>query len=137
MSQDGIEALMRKGAWEEAGVACQAALQVQPTNAKLIAYLGLTQFHKEDYAAAEVSFRRATTLDPNFVDAGVKHAQCLDKLRRYEEAYIIAKEWLVKRPGHPTLSGLIHFLQNMVRGERQSWERTVGLSHNVQIAGDE
>jgi tetratricopeptide (TPR) repeat protein len=137
MSHDGIEALMRRGAWEEAGAACHAALQVQPTNAKLIAYLGLTQFHTEKYTEAEVSFRRATTLDPNFIDAGVKHAQTLDKLRRYEEAFIIAKEWLVKKPGHPTLCGLVHFLQNMVHGERQGWERTAGLSHNVILTRDE
>lgn len=136
MIQEGIEAKMRQGDWEGAMVACQSALQVQPTNPKLLAYLGLCQFRKADYAAAELSFRRATLLDPNFLDAGIKHAQCLDKLRRYEEAYVVAQEWLRKKPGERTLTGLIEFLRLQVNGERQGWERTMGLNRNVTIASE-
>lgn len=129
--------MMRQGDWEGAMLACKAGLQVQPTNAKLLGYLGLCQFRNADYAAAEVSFRRATLLDPNFLDAGIKHAQCLDRLKRYEEAYQVAQDWLRKKPGEKTLMGLVTFLGPQVRGERQGWERTVGLSHNVILSREE
>ena len=137
MGCESIEAIMRTGDWAAAAHACESALQLQPSNPKMWGYLGLCEFRLCEYAKAEVALRKATILDPSYHDAGVKHAQCLDKLRRYEEAYQVAKEWLVKRPNDNTLRGLVEFLTPMVHGEAQGWERTMHLSHRVVLAREE
>jgi tetratricopeptide (TPR) repeat protein len=133
-----IESLMAQGRWEEAEYACKAALQIQPVSAKLHAYLGLCKFRQNLFEAAAESFKRATCLDPNFVDAGAKHAQALDRLQRYEEAYVVATEWLRVRPSDRTLQGLVHGLQNHVKGNRtDGWERTAHHAHRIVMAQDE
>ncbi len=128
---------MQQGRWDDAELACKSALQVQPTSAKLHAYLGLCLFRKNDYQQAADSFKRATMLDPNFVDAGVKHAQSLDRMQRYEEAYTVACEWLRVRPSDRTLQGLVNGLQFHVKGNRQDgWERTAHFAHRIVLAQD-
>ena len=42
-----------------------------------------------------------------FVDAGVKRCQCLDRLRRYDEALMYAREWQTLRPSDPALNAII------------------------------
>jgi tetratricopeptide (TPR) repeat protein len=137
VADPGIEALMQQGRWEDAEVACQCALGSNPCNAKLHAYLGLCLFRKNAFDKAADSFKRATMLDPNFVDAGVKHAQSLDRLRRYEEAYVVAQDWLKIRPADRTLQGLVNGLQFHVKGNRQDgWERTAHYAHRIILAQD-
>ncbi len=129
---------MQQGRWDEAVHACQCALQVQPISPKLHAYLGVCYFRQEKFENAIDSLRRATMLDPQFVDAGVKLAQAYDRLRRYEEAYVVAQEFLRIRPGDRTLQGLVNGLQYHVKGNRtDGWERTSSLAHNVILAGNE
>lgn len=133
----GIEGLMQQGRWDDAELACRSALQVQPTSAKLHAYLGLCLFRKNNFEQAAESFKRATMLDEKFVDAGVKHAQCLDRLRRYEEAYVVAQDWLRVKPSDRTLQGLVNGLQYHVKGNRSDgWERTAHLAHRIVLAQD-
>jgi tetratricopeptide (TPR) repeat protein len=133
----GIETHMQNGRWEEAEHACNAALQVQPTSAKLHAYLGMCYFRRSICDKAVDSFKKATLLDPNFVDAGIKLAQSYDRLQRYEEAYATAVEWLRIRPADRTLQGLVHGLQHQVKGNRtDGWERTQRVSHRVVLASD-
>ncbi|MDR3687886.1 MAG: tetratricopeptide repeat protein [Fimbriimonas sp.] len=133
----GIEALMQRGAWEDAIVECRAVLQLQPTNTRILGYLGMCHFRKGEFDKAIEPFRKASVLDPNFWEAGVKLAQCHDRLRRYEEAYEIAREWLRVRPQDHTLQGLVEALKYQVRGNRvDGWERTAHLAHNVKFARD-
>jgi Tfp pilus assembly protein PilF len=137
VADPGIEALMQQGRWEDAEAACTAGLASTPGNAKLHAYLGLCLYRKNAFDKAADSFKRATMLDPNFVDAGVKLAQSLDRLRRYEEAYVVAKEWLAVRPADRTLQGLVNGLQLHVKGNRQDgWERTAHYAHRIILAED-
>ena len=135
MESVGIEALMQRGDWANAMVQTRAALQVTPTNPKLHAYLGMCYFRQNDFANAEGCFRRAGALDERFWEAGTKHAQCLDRLHRYEEAFTVAKQWLKVHPGNRTLEGIIMALQHQVRGDHQEgWERTRAINYNVTLA---
>lgn len=132
MENNGIEALMQRQEWDEAIAACRAALQVTPTNPKLNAFLGMCHFRKGEFEAAIPPFKRATTLDPKFWQAGAKLAQCYDRLKRYEEAFATAKDWLRIMPSDRTLQGLVFALENQVQGNRKDgWERTRALHHEV------
>jgi Flp pilus assembly protein TadD len=128
---------MRQGDWEGAKAATQAALLQVPTNPHLHAYLGICFFRQNRFEEAEPCFRRASTLDPGFWQAGAKHAQCLYQLRRREEAYQVAKHWSSVNPNDNTLRGLIHTLQHQVRGTHQEgWERTRGLGYKIERGGN-
>lgn len=131
----GIEACMQKGDWDGAIAACRAALQVMPVDAKLHAYLGCCFFRKGDFTSAIEPFRKATLLEPKFAEAGIKLAQCYDRLHRYEEAFATAKEFLKVRPGDHTLEGIVFALQDRVtEGRTEGWERTRHLSHEVHFS---
>jgi len=135
MNNPGIEGLMQRQAWDDAILECKAALQLQPTNSRLYGYLGLCYFRKGDYQQAIEPFRKASVLDPNFWEAGAKLAQCYDRLKRYEEAYEIAKEWLRVRPNCHTLQGLVDGLKDQVRGNKiEGWERTAHFAHEIKFA---
>jgi len=137
MQDLGIETHMQNGRWAEAEHACHAALQVQPTSAKLHGYLGICHYRQGAYDKAIESLKRATNLDPQFVDAGIKLAQSYDRLQRYEEAYATAVEWLRVRPSDRCLQGLIHGLQHHVKGNRtDGWERTMKHAHRIVMAKD-
>ncbi|RYG31555.1 hypothetical protein EON81_22615 [bacterium] len=137
MYHEGIEELMRRGDWDGAATACDAILQIQPTNAKVIGLMGMCEFRRCEFVAAETTFRKATALDPNFVDAGVKLAQCLERQKRYEEAYNEAAYWQKKRPNDRILSGMVEFLKPYARGNRQGWEQNVGLGHTIRFASED
>ncbi len=138
MSYPGIEALMQRQAWDEAIMECKAALQLQPTSALLNGYLGMCYFRKAEYALAVEPFRKASILDPKFWQAGAKLAQCYDRLKRYEEAYEVAKDWLKVKPNDHTLQGLVDALKHQVRGNKiEGWERTAHLAHRIQFAQQE
>jgi tetratricopeptide (TPR) repeat protein len=135
MSYSGIEDLMRKQAWDDAIVECQAILQVQPTSARLYGYLGMCHFRKGEFQLAIEPFRKACILDPNFWEAGAKLAQCYDRLKRYEEAYEVAKEWLRVQPCDHTLQGLVDGLKLQVHGSAvEGWERTAHFAHQIKFS---
>lgn len=120
-----IEEMMRAGRWNDAHYALRALLFNRPTDAKLHALEGICLFRLGDFAAAEPCFGRATALEPSFVDAGVKRVQCLERLKRFDDAVYYARRWQAKRPGDPTLRHIVH-----VHGQRpdplrsESWETT-------------
>ena len=138
MSYEGIEALMQRQAWDDAIVECKATLQLQPTCSKLYGYLGMCYFRKGEYTHAIEPFRKASVLDPNFWQAGAKLAQCYDRLKRYEEAFEVASEWLKVHPSDHTLQGLVEGLRYQVHGNRlDGWERTAHLAHQIKFAHQE
>jgi tetratricopeptide (TPR) repeat protein len=136
IDQAGIEGLMRQGRWDEAMHASKSALQVQPTNAKLQAYLGLCLFQQQDWPGAASAFQKATALQPDFWQAGAKLAQSYERMRRYPEALEVAKEFLRVQPNDITLQGLIRYLTPMVHTRTEGWERTAHLGYEVRMAGD-
>jgi tetratricopeptide (TPR) repeat protein len=138
MPNQGIECLLQQGKYSEAEFAAKSALQICPTNAMLHAYLGISLFKQSNFELAAESFRRATILDTNLVDAGAKLAQCYDRLHKYEEAYAVATEWLRVCPSNRILQGLVNALELQVKGNRKDgWERTNGLGRTILFASDE
>jgi tetratricopeptide (TPR) repeat protein len=137
MNQEYIEGLLQNGKVDDAIVNCNCVLQVTPNNARVLGLLGMCYYRKQEYATALEHFRRATLLDPKFVDAGLKHAQCLDRLRRYEEAYEVAKEWHRIQPSNNMLKSLTEALQQHSRGTYQGWERTAALNTTVRFGGEQ
>ena len=103
-----IEEMMRAARWTDAQYALRALLFARPTDAKLHALEGICFFRLGDFEAAEPCFQRATALEPTFVDAGVKRCQCLERLRRFDDAVYYARQWQAKRPGDPTLRQIVH-----------------------------
>jgi tetratricopeptide (TPR) repeat protein len=132
----GIEGLMKQAKWDDAMMACKAALQVQPTNPKMQAYFGLCLFQQQDWPAAASAFQKATALDPNFWQAGVKLAQALERMRQYDQALEVARQFLLVQPNDISLQGLIRYLTPMVRGRTEGWERTAHLGFEVRMASE-
>lgn len=133
-----IECLMQQGKWDDAMVQIQALIQLQPVNPRLHAYLGMCHMRKNDFKQAEPCFRKAITLDPNFWEAGVRLAQCLDRLLNYKEALQVAEKYLVMRPNDPTLRALVNGLKRQAGAvEEETWQKsTKGAWHNVHLAQD-
>lgn len=137
MTSQRIEEFIRNGQWDHAEAAAREQISETPTVAKPHAYLGLCFYRRDQFAEAEPHFRRAAHLDPQFVDAGVKLAQCLQRMHRYRESLEVAEQFLRLRPNDHTLEGLVEFLRPMVHGERQGWERTMGLERKIVRGGSE
>ena len=130
-----IEALMRAARWRAAQAACHDLLLSRPTDSRLHAYEGICLFRLGDYATAEPCFMRATALDPAFVDAGVKRCQCLERLRRLDEALLLAREWQAKRPGDPVLRSLVHTHGHRPDPRRtEAWEVGLRKTRSVEFA---
>jgi len=99
--------------------------------------MGMAHFRKQDFAAAIPCFERATILDPKFVEAGLKHAQSLDRMRRYAEAFSVAEDWYKVQPNHPILRSLVEQLRQYSGSPTQGWERTQHVNRKVHFGGDE
>ncbi|MBS1717910.1 MAG: tetratricopeptide repeat protein [Armatimonadetes bacterium] len=130
MTQE-IEQLMSSGNWDAAQAACQKAIDDHPGNAKLVAYMGLMLFRKNQYEAASEYFRKAFVLEPKFWEAGLKLAQCLDRLMRYDEALKVAYEVRGIKQNDATLSVLISGLERQVGTGNADWEKR---SHNIYLS---
>jgi len=127
--------MMQKGRWDDAILECKAVLQLQPTNARLYGYLGMCHFRKGEFELAIDPFRKASVLDPKFWEAGLKLAQCYDRLKRYEEAYVVACEWLKVRPQDHHLQGLVEALKFQAKGNKvEGWERTAHLAYDIKFS---
>ena len=128
-----IEMAMRRGRWTEGARLSRELLMGRPTDAKIHAYEGLCFFRLGQFDQAEPCFMRATALDPKFVDAGVKRCQCLDRMRRYDEALTLAREWIVQRPNDPALNAIVDVHQYRANPRRtEGWEisaQSMGRAH--------
>jgi tetratricopeptide (TPR) repeat protein len=134
-----VEKLMMQGDWPAALHESQSLFQVHPISPKINGYIGLCFFRMNRFEEAIEAFKRATILDDNYADAGIKHAQALDKLQRFDEALEVAEYWLGKRPNDRTLTVLVNGLRRQV-GEKltDAWQKSVFLGrHNVFITHHE
>ena len=129
---------MRRGAWDEALAACVDLVAQFAGHAKAHAYQGLCLYRLGRFAEAEAVLRRATELGPDVVDVGVKYAQCLDRLGRYEDAYDVVQAYLPKCPSDPFLLAMEIGLRGYVpRRVTDAWEKSVRLDHiQVEFASD-
>lgn len=132
MALQTIENHMQRGAWDDAIAECRQFLGAQPVNSTVWAYLGVCHFRKSEWEHAVEALKRATILDPKFVDAGVKLAQALHRLGRGLEALEVSEHFLTIRPGDRTLEGLREALHHHSHQRRtDGWERTIRLNSQI------
>jgi len=125
-----VEDLLKSGRWADALAMAEKLVEQQPLNARAHAYAGLCHFRMGNYEQAIAPLQRAITLDENHWEAGIKLAQALDRLQRYEEALDIVNRCLVIRPSDPTLIHLQSGLQRSVPEKiTDSWQKSVVLDH--------
>ncbi len=105
---------MRAGDWLSARSRCAELVERYPVTPEYQAYLGLCLLHSGELKEASDRFQKAFVLNPLYWEAGLKLAQCLDKLGRYEDALLAAKEGLKARPSEPTLLALARGLERQV-----------------------
>lgn len=133
-----VEQLIQQGKWSEAVSQCQTLIQQQPVVPKLHGMLGFCLMKQNKVQEAEAAFRKAITLDPNYWEAGVKLAQCLDRMMRYKEALQVAESFLPMRPNDPALQALVNGLRRQAGAvDEESWQKsTKGGWHNVTLSQD-
>lgn len=132
-----VEILMQQGKWQEAVTGCQDLIQQQPVNPKFHGMLGFCYFKLNNFVSAESAFRRAITLEPNYWEAGIKLAQCLDRMMKYKEALQVAEFYLTMRPNDQALLALVNGLRRQAGAvEEESWQKNVkkGTMHNVTLS---
>lgn len=137
MTQE-VENLLKQGKLDEAVAQCQVLIQQQPINPKLHGYLGMIYARKNNFPMAEASLRKAITLDPNFVEAGVMLARVLDRMMKYKEGLQVAEHYLHMRPNDQALVVLVNGLRRQAGAvEEESWQKSVkGGWHNITLAQD-
>jgi len=129
---------MQQGKWNEALAECQTLIEQQPVIPKLHAYLGFCYMKLNNFAGAEAAFRKAITLDPKYLDAGIKLAQVLDRQMKYKEALEVAEPFHHMHPNNPVLTALVNGLRRQAGAvEEESWQKSVkGAWHNVMLSQD-
>lgn len=135
---DGIRGLMQQGKWEDAKAASEKLVFEHPTYAPAHAHLGICNYQTGQFGDAAKNFERATLLDPQYWEAGIKHAQCLDRLQKFDEAYTVATHWQRFRPNDVALQRLIHGLSfHLSQKVTDGWQKSVTpMHHNVTLAQD-
>lgn len=118
-----LEKLMMEHRWDEARQEALRLLADHPANTQVNAYYGLCEFRLGNFQEALKPFQTAVALDPSFIDAGIKLAQTYDRLHRYHECAVVAKEFLCKRPADHTLQGLLEFHEESLSLDREGWEK--------------
>lgn len=118
-----IESLLRECKWDEAIFEANQMVQLHPTNAKAQGYLGLAYFRKGAYKEAIGPLERAVSLDPMYVDAGLKLAQSYDRACRYHDACVVAKEFLKIQPNQHMLQGILDRLDRYEYVDKDGWEK--------------
>jgi Flp pilus assembly protein TadD len=132
-----VEVLIQQGRWAEAHAACQKLVEEHPTTPKLHGFLGYCLMKMNRIQEAEAEFRKAVTLDPNYWEAGIKLAQCLDRMLKFKEALQVAEFYLHMRPNDPGLQALVNGLRRQAGAvEEESWQKNVkkGTQHNVTLS---
>ncbi len=124
-----IERHLDEGRWKEAFQAAKELVARQPALPKAHAYLGLCYARFGELAKAAESLRTAFELQPHFWEAGIKLAECLDQLGRYEEALEVAQRTLKDRPSDEAVIGLVRGLQRQLP-ERitDGWQKSLTQS---------
>ena len=73
--------------WEPCKVACEQALALDPTNAKIYNQLGLICYGQQDYSEAVRHYQKSVEMDPTFSVVYNNLGYALEKLDMYKEAF--------------------------------------------------
>jgi tetratricopeptide (TPR) repeat protein len=102
----------------------EQAMAAQPNCAAMHAFQGHMLAVAKDFAAAEMSYRRALALNPQDTDSRTAVAICLVKLGRNDEALIFARETVRLAPTDfmavCAYAGMVHDA-----GNKAEWERVL------------
>lgn len=126
-----VNSFMRESRWDDAIRVLQLALAEQPIHALFQAQLGYCQFMLGRFREAEQAFRCATMIDTDFWRAGRMHAECLDRLGRYEDALLVAEHWRIKAPNDPYLETLLDGLRRQVANDTGQWTKSLVANHPI------
>ena len=143
------------GALDRGISACEKAVSLAPHNSRYHLWLGriygvkadqsswitaagLAKHVRLEFEAAVQPLKQATILDEDFVDAGVKLVQSLDRLQRYEEALEYAQQFLKVDPNCEPLKRLVNGLQRQVPEKiTDNWQLSVHLDrYEVRLASE-
>lgn len=133
-----LDLLIQRGQWSEVFTRAQALIQIQPADARLHAYLGLCYMRGNQFDHAIPSFKRAVTLKPEFFEAQLKLAQCLDRMQRYDEAVEPVTEALRLRPNDVTTQ-ILHrgIMRNATKTVTDGWQKSEApMFHNITLSDD-
>ncbi len=88
----------RKNNWEKALPSLESAIRLGDQDGSTYGQLAYGRMHKEQYASALQAYRLAQVTQPESVDWKAGTAQCLQHLRRNEEALALLDEVITARP---------------------------------------
>ncbi len=89
----------RADIFNEARLAVQTALRLDPNYAEAYTVDAMIKFYQDrDWDAAEASYKKAITLDPNNANALIRYSFFLATLKRYDEAITMAEKAVVIDP---------------------------------------
>lgn len=94
---------MRVGKYDEAIDAFTRMIQLGGGDAASYGLLGQAYYFKQDYQAAEVSYRNALLLQPDFTEWRVRLTDCVMKEGKYEDAAALLDVLIAKYPDQAQL----------------------------------
>ena len=101
----------------------EAQLKIAPQNSDFYAILGELQLNGKDYPAAEVSLRKAISLDKNNMNAFLLIGQVETQEGSVEKAIASSYEWIQENPKDATA----YVLTGSLEEERGDWRRAQEL----------
>ena len=117
-----------------ARAAADQALRIDPDSAEAHVSLGFIQYwHDWNWAAAEVSFKRAIQLNPSLAEAHYAYAHLLINLGRFEEGLRYARQARELDPLSPLINTLEAAFLSAANRQAEARKR---LAHAVALAPD-
>jgi Flp pilus assembly protein TadD len=133
-----LKQLVLENRWDEAAQEVALELCKRPSDPKLHGLQGWCLYQQGRYEEAARAFERATLIDIHYWEAGRMHAECLDRLRRYDEAIQVAERWLRVQPNDRRLRMLAESLGRHHEDKLGGWTKTRDLPEVVdaRLASD-
>jgi tetratricopeptide (TPR) repeat protein len=118
---------------KDALVALQKAVDLQPRDAELLNYLGISLTAKEQYAAAEKIFLRALAVNPQYAEALYNLNLAYMALGRFLDAEASLRRAMVVKPDYATA----HYgLGLALKAQKRTAEAEISLKQALEIKPD-
>ncbi len=123
----GIQTRMKAREW------ANKALELDDSSAEAHTALGWLELADWDWRGADLEFKRAIELNPNFPQARTWYAQYLSAMRRFDEAFVQAQRAIELAPQDPDLllhAALAYYEAGRVDEAIKRWNEVVKLDPN-------